>query len=237
MASKRKQKREWESLKWTEFFTRLDTTLAQARSRAERDAAMEALLAQELVSWFGDEIERLQTVLEFKQAMFHRAVELLPRVWTNFEKLRERFDWHFENPSRGVLAGLYTCRNQFAIGASVLRMCEHYMLVVSPELMGHAPEAQDKVLLHELCHMGYSGHGAKFREHCTRVGGVVSGAGVGGEVEPGVYVEWKPPGATRYTRHPQRFESQAEAHAFARQEIAARHSGGLEPGKWRLVFI
>lgn len=237
MAPRRKQKHEWESPKWTGLFTRLDLTLTQARSQAESDAAMEALLAQELASWPADEVKRLLAVIEFKQAMFRRAVELLPRVWTNFEKLRARFNWNFENPSRGVFAGLYTCRKQDAIGASVLRMCERYTLVVSPELMGHAPEAQDKVLLHELCHMGYSGHGAKFREHCTRVGGVVSGTAVSGEVEPGVYAEWKPPGAARYARHPQRFESQAEATAFVVQEMAARRSGGLEPGRWRLAFI
>lgn len=237
MASKKKRAQEWWNSDWVVSTLRqVDEAAMQTSSNTGIELATQAVLTEALKTRSVDDLERFLALVEFKRAMFRRAVELLPRVWNNFEALRTRFGLRFEHPTRGVLAALYTCRNQSAIGAFVLRMCERYMLVISPKMETLSPEAQDKVLLHELCHMGYGGHDEKFRAHCAKVGGVVSGAAASGAVEPGVYVEWKPPGAARYTRHPQKFESQAEATAFAQQEIAARRSGGLAPGRWRLVF-
>lgn len=230
VVTKRKTPKPWESYEWLALDAKLDELRWTVSPETWLARLVEGVM-QHTSSWPRAQLDLYLSVLQFKQSMHRRALELMPRVWSNFEKLRPRLQWTLASPPK-VLAALMTCGKQDAIGGSVLRMCEHYVLLTSPQLMEHPPEEQDQVLLHELVHMGYRGHGAGFRAHCHAVGGVLTGDSLG--QEPGIFLEFKPEGAHRYKRLARKFASQAEAEAFVRQVRASSEYVG---GRFRLLFI
>lgn len=138
-----------------------------------------------------------ERILLFKKQMFERAVELGPSVWRNWDSLKDRFSYSFEEPN--VYASLWVDvqdgRKQKAIGRVVTFASKSYRLNVHHSMMDLTSEKQDAILLHELVHMGYSGHSRDFIRVCREVGGTVSGSGV---TEPGVHLEQKQ--GARYKR-------------------------------------
>lgn len=132
--------------------------------------------------------EKAETILSFKKAMFERAVVLGPTVWKNWDFVKDHFVWSLEEPNK-VYASLWCDGKQRAIGRSVIqRSSTPYRLNVHHSMLELNSAEQDKILLHELVHMGYSGHGRDFINVCREVGGAVSGSGV---TEPGVHLERK----------------------------------------------
>lgn len=174
--------------------------------------------------------ERFVKVLDFKQAAYRRAVELGPQVWRNWASVESDFKWSAVEPDAKVYAALSMKGRPQAIGRTVVRPAERYRLLVSHRAMALSQGQLDKVLLHELVHIGYSGHGKDFRDVCREVGGVVSGSGI---TDPGVHIEKKV--GFRYKRV-HTVQTEAEARAWLLQEQLRMRAAG-EPGvNWRFSF-
>lgn len=181
----------------------------------------------------------LAEALTKKQELFKRSVELLPQVWRNWEVLNERYSFTIDQPTGDVLAALLSARlpsgrRQEAIGNSVLRMAPRYVLMVSTEMFDLTPTERDKVLKHELLHMGYTGHGEDFRRAAVAVGAAISGASVTDGREPGVYAAKKV--GARYAVM-KRFDTQREAELWVMDETKRAHEVGEPRTRWRLEFI
>lgn len=176
------------------------------------------------------EQEHFVKVVQFKQAAFARAQELGPQVWKNWDFVKDAFKWSPVEPDDKVNAALSYAGHPQAIGRSLLRRVERYTLLVSYRAMDLSADKLDKILLHELVHMGYRGHGKDFRAVCQEVGGVVSGSGI---TDPGVHVEKKV--GHRY-RRVHTAKTEAEAMTWLRAEQTRMRAAG-EPGvNWRLSF-
>ncbi len=135
------------------------------------------------------ERDRAEAMLTFKKAAFDRAVELGPTVWpSSWDFVKERFHWSPVEPNAMVDAALSYAGSVSAMGRTLMRMAPKYTLLVSHRAMRHTQSDLDKIILHELVHIGYSGHDERFRAVCSAVGGIVSGSGV---TEPGVHIEKK----------------------------------------------
>lgn len=174
--------------------------------------------------------ERFVKVLDFKRVAYYRAVELGPQVWRNWNFVKDDFKWTPVEPDAKVYAALSMRGRPQAVGRSVLRRAEGYKLLVSHRAMKLSQSELDKVLLHELVHIGYSGHGKDFRDVCREVGGVVSGSGI---TDPGVHIEKKV--GHRY-RRVHTVQTEAEARAWLLQEQLRMRAAG-EPGvNWRFTF-
>lgn len=172
-----------------------------------------------------DELRWLESVVRFKQACFVDAKALGPTVWRNWDFVADKLTWTTGEPSDGVYAALAYAGKPKAVGRSLLIAAERYVLVVSYRAMELDAEQLRKVLLHELVHIGYRGHGEDFRAVCREVGGVVSGRGV---TDPGTHVEKKVGHRFKRVRT---FDDPKAAEAWAREQLR------LEPGtKWRLTF-
>jgi hypothetical protein len=189
--------------------------------------------------------ELAERVLPFKKAMFERAVELGPRVWTNWDFVKDNFKYSFEEPTN-VYASIWADGKQYAIRRKVIQKSKTpYVLNIHHSMLELTPEQQDKVLLHELVHMGYSGHSRDFITVCREVGGAVSGSGV---TEPGVHLEQKQ--GSRYKRI-RTFDTEQKARDWYRLwllelEMQAREKGVSDAdwraqrtqviGKWRVII-
>lgn len=179
-----------------------------------------------------------EAIVDFKKRMYDRAVELGPTVWKNWDFVKDVFKWTLVEPSHesDVYAALLVKGKMSAIGRSVLRRAESYKLAASHRMMKLAPDKQDKVLLHELVHIGYGGHGADFRRVCQEVGGIISGSGV---EEPGVHLEQKQ--GPRYVRV-KTFQTEQEAKLWFlgwkadRTAEATARGEKADFGKWRVSF-
>lgn len=172
-----------------------------------------------------DELRWLESVVKFKRACLDKALALGPTVWKNWNFVADKLGWVTGEPNDKVYAALAYAGQPKAVGRSILIASERYVLMVSYRAMELSEEQLRKVLLHELVHIGYRGHGRDFRDVCREVGGVVSGSGV---TDPGTHVEKKI--GHRYKRV-RTFDDPKEAEAWAREQLR------LEPGsKWRLSF-
>lgn len=192
---------------------------------------------------------RAKTILDFKKAAFERAKVLGPEVWKNWDFVKDVFFWSPVEPSEVVLAALsYPKARTQAIGRSLLQRAARYTLLTSFRAMELNPEQLDKVLKHELVHMGYSGHGKDFIAVCREVGGTVGSAAVTGG-EEGSYFEQRQPNG-RYKRVSALFPTQAAAMTWFEEQRAARREQAIawlaaNPGKnmndvtkalmWRMV--
>jgi GNAT superfamily N-acetyltransferase len=165
---------------------------------------------------------RTQALAEFKRAIQH--------VWRNADFVLPVVGISPEEPgndSQGlpVYASIAFVRGQgdAAIGDSLLRRAPAYVLRVSGSFANLSPENQWRVLVHEAVHLGYPGHGQKFRDLCTLKGGAVSGRAV---LDPGVKAEKKV--GSRYQVQ-RTFTDEREATRWAKEQQKA------EPGsRWRL---
>lgn len=165
---------------------------------------------------------RAEKMLEFKKAAFERAKVLGATVWKNWDFVKDVFFWSPEEPTEKVMAALGVTGRTQAVGRSVLRRAERYRLLVSHRAMALTPEQLDRILLHELTHVGYSGHGADFRAVCREVGGVVGSHAVTGGRE-GVWFEQRQSNG-RYKDASPTFEARGTAMAWFQHpaQVAAR---------------
>lgn len=178
---------------------------------------------------------------QFKLDTFGRFLELGPQVWTNWDSVKDRCRLSFDSPrglrseKRGVLAaimyrGTTRQKNPLAFGRTIHQPMPEYDLLLTPYLMVDfkGPDL-DKILLHELVHLGYGGHGADFRAVCTSVGGVLYGKSVR---DPGVHIEQRQANG-RYKRV-KTFKTEPEARAwFNSMEQALIR--GEERERWQLA--
>lgn len=162
---------------------------------------------------------------EFKLATFQEFLTLGPRVWRNWDDVKDRVFLSMNSPNKGkqgVLAAVLCHQSgqhkQAAIGQVITNMAARYELLLSSKLQETPAAGREKVLLHELVHLGYSGHGENFRRVCIAVGGVVSGAAV---EDPGFHMEKKV--GARYKRM-KTFDTEREAKEWFNSpvEIAKR---------------
>ena len=158
---------------------------------------------------------------EWKLSTFAEFIALGPRVWRNWDSVKDRVQLGMHSPARGSLAAV-SChisgRKQSALGQVITNMADRYDLLLSLRLQETPAAGREKVLLHEMVHLGYSGHGEDFRRICVAVGGVISGAAV---TDPGFHMEKKI--GTRYKRM-KTFDSEREAEVWFRSpvEVAKR---------------
>jgi hypothetical protein len=167
---------------------------------------------------------------QFKLDTFAEFLALGPRVWKNWDFVKDHCVLEMQPPSVKVHAGVLCLGKQRAIGRSILQRSERYSLLLHPMAMDLKPDGLTKILLHELVHLGYSGHGADFRKVCAEVGGVISGSGV---TDPGYHVEMKV--GARY-RKVATFTSEAEAMKWQRNEVLTRRAAGEPNTRWRLAY-
>lgn len=160
---------------------------------------------------------------QFKMDTFGEFLALGPRVWKNWDFVKGRVFLGMQDPPKKVYAAVLChvpkTRKQQAIGRSILQAADRYDLLLSASrLMKVTAEQREKVLLHELVHLGYSGHGKDFRKVCMEVGGVISGAAV---TDPGFHMEKKV--GHRYKRI-MTFDTEAAAKAWFESpvEVATR---------------
>lgn len=165
---------------------------------------------------------RAGKMLEFKKAAFERAKVLGATVWKNWDFVKDVFFWSPEEPTEKVMAALGVAGRMQAVGRSVLQRATRYRLFVSHRAMALTPEQLDRILLHELVHMGYGGHGADFRAVCREVGGVIGSDAVTGGRE-GVWFQQKQPNG-RYKSASPTFETRGTAMAWFQHpaQVAAR---------------
>ena len=161
-----------------------------------------------------------QDEYEWRMATFSRFIALGPTVWRNWSFVADRIVLSFEVlDERKVVGEKALACVQYqgksfakpqAIGRSILRAMPGYALVLSNRLMReYTGVALDKILLHELVHLGYGGHGKDFQHVCKEVGGVIYGAAA---VSSKVYAEQKQANG-RYKRLHE-FESEAALQAW-----------------------
>jgi hypothetical protein len=131
-----------------------------------------------------------------------------------------------EEPEGGHHASVSYAGNVWAIHNSLLRYPNdrRYTLRVSDELLEMPPEAVEKVLIHEACHIGYRQHGHDFCACAKEYGGVVTMCQLD---NPGYHVQRKE--GSRY-KTIATFPSEREALAWAREERVR------VPGKYRLSY-
>ncbi len=141
---------------------------------------------------------------EWRLETFSRFLFLGPSVWTNWNDLKDRCVLGFDSPrAAGAKETALACiffrgttsranSKPKATGRTVYRPMPNYELLLTTQLMNeYTGKALDKILLHELVHLGYAGHGPDFKAVCEEVGGVLYGAAANGT--PGVHVEQKQP--------------------------------------------
>lgn len=185
-------------------FVQLFNAIADGKS-ALINASFEALSDADKV--------RAADILKFKKAAFERAKELGPEVWKNWDFAKDVFRWSPNEPTDAVLAALSHPKGPtLAIDRRLLRRVAHYTLLVSFRAMELAPADLDKILKHELLHMGYPHHNADFRKVCREVGGVIADASVTGGVEENFFEQRQPNG--RYKRASPSFATEEEALAW-----------------------
>lgn len=170
---------------------------------------------------------RAEKMLEFKKASFERAKVLGPTVWKNWDFVKDQFFWSPVEPTEKVMAALSVKGKTTAIDRSVLQRAERYTLLVSHRSMDLKPEDLDKVLLHELVHMGYGGHGADFVKVCREVGGAVGSDAVTGGKE-GVWFEQRQANG-RYKDASPTFKTKPEAMAWFNDpvQVTARQAQAM----------
>jgi len=184
------------------------------------------------------------TPIELKQARwraFDVFKEEVTRIWSSGEKLVSRCELHPEVPKEDVHAALLILMHgkpvrDRAWGNHVVYTAESYRLMIHPKLFDVSVEEQRRTLIHEACHIGYSGHGKKFIDFCRSVGGVVSGAAVGTNTNR-VAVEQK--FGARYKEVAVfNTEQEAMAHGRSLQQAYRMLHPQPEPGlSIRLAFI
>jgi len=118
---------------------------------------------------------------EFKLTTFNRLLELGPQVWRNWDTVRGRMMLAFDRIGGAKDTALAAIRYRGvgqpqAIGRVITRAMGAYEFLTEPELMRYSGDALDKILLHELVHLGYPGHREDFKRVCKEVGGVLYGA-------------------------------------------------------------
>lgn len=197
------------------------------------------------------EKSRAERLIDFKKKAYDRAAVLGPEVWQNWDFVKDQFFWSPVEPSQDVLAALaYPKARTWAVGRRLMQIAPRYKLLVSFRAETLPAAELDRVLKHELLHMGYSGHGADFRKVCREVGCIVgSDAVTGGEA--GTWFEQRQPNG-RYKKASPTFETESLAMAWYRHPVqtAARQAQlqtwlGANPGKtqrdgvkalmWRVV--
>lgn len=195
---------------------------------------------------------RAERLIDFKKKAYDRAVELGPTVWQNWDFVQDKFFWSPVEPSQDVLAALaYPKARTWAVGRKLIQIAPRYSLLVSFRAEALSDAELDKVLKHELLHMGYSGHGADFRKVCREVGGVVSSNAVTGG-EEGAWFEQRQANG-RYKKASPTFETEALAMSWFQhpQQVVARlaqleewlvanpdktRRDGVKALMWRVVY-
>lgn len=182
---------------------------------------------------------RAERLIDFKKKAYDRAVELGPTVWKNWDLVKDKFFWRPAEPSQSVLAALvYPKARTWAVDRKLIQIAPRYSLLVSFRAETLPAAELDRVLKHELLHMGYSGHGADFRKVCREIGCIVgSDAVTGGEA--GTWFEQRQPNG-RYKKASPTFETESLAMEWFRhpQQIVARLAQleewlAVNPGKAR----
>lgn len=167
-----------------------------------------------------------ETEYQWRLDTFARFLELGPQVWKNWSDLKERCRLSFESVrAAGSKETALACivgrdsRHRWkpkAIGRTVYSPVQQYDLLLTTQLMHEYKGPKlDKILLHELVHLGYFGHGPDFRSVCLEVGGVLYGAAANGT--PGVHIEQKQPNG-RFKRV-KTFATEKEAMAWFRDPV------------------
>src|SRR3990167_1151968 len=156
---------------------------------------------------------------EYAFEVFRLATE---QVWHNHQFVQPVLVLSDEPPAGDVLASLAYAGKPMAIGNSILRRAERYILRVSDRLLAMDAEHVRRVMIHEAVHLGYPKHDANFRQLVREHGGTQSESALD---NPGVHVQVKQ--GSRYTTI-KTFEDEREATRWAKEQMRAN------PGRYRL---
>lgn len=198
---------------------------------------------------------------QFKLDTFAEFLALGPQVWRNWatpmplgsfmrSAVKDRCFLSMQAPDTGNVKAALKCffpggGAQGAIGGVIIRPADRYELLLAPHLAEVSADARKRILLHELVHIGYGGHGKRFRTYCKAVGGVISGSAV---TDPGFHLEKKV--GTRFKRM-RTFSTEKEAMAWFQSpeeaakrnaERAAYESQGMtkreafKQVRWRMIY-